>query len=65
MIDQLNQYQLFAVDLSNQKEVDADPRATQQIKFYGMINTNSRVCRVLEKSKETVLEFYKGIAKVL
>ena len=34
-------YKLIAVDLSKQKEVDADPRAIQQIKFYGMLNTNS------------------------
>ena len=30
-----------------------------------MLNTNSQVCTILEKSKETVLEFYKGTAKVL
>ena len=58
-------YQLTAVDLSKQKELDADPRAIQQIEFYGMLKTNSQVCTVLEKSKETVLEFYKGTAKVL
>ena len=29
-----------------------------------MLKTNSQACTVLEKSKETVLEFYKGIAKV-
>ena len=28
-------YQLIAVDLSKQKESDADPRAIQQIEFYG------------------------------
>ena len=58
-------YQLFAVDLSKQKESDADPRAIQQIEFYGKLETNSQVCKVLEKSKEAVLEFYKGTAKVL
>ena len=58
-------YQLTAVDLSKQKGLDADPRAIQQIEFYGMLNTNSQVCTLLEKSKETVLEFYKGTAKVL
>ena len=58
-------YQLIAVDLSKQKGLDADPRAIQQIEFYGMLNTNSQVCTVLEKSKETVLEFYKGTAKKL
>ena len=54
-----NHYQLIAVEL------DADPRATQQIEFYGKLKTNLHVCTVLEKSKETVLEFYKGTAKVL
>ena len=57
-------YQLIPVDLSKQKELDADPRIIQQIEFYGMLKTNSQVCTVLEKSKETVLEFYKGTAKV-
>ena len=58
-------YQLIAVDLSKQKELDADPRAIQQIEFFGKLGTNSQVCTVLEKSKETVLEFYKGTTKVL
>ena len=58
-------YQLTAVDLSKQKELDSDPRAIQQTEFYGMLKTKSQVSTVLEKSKETVLEFYKGTAKVL
>ena len=58
-------YQLTLVGLTKQKELDADPRATQQIEFYGMLNTNSQVFTVLEKSKETILEFYKGTEKVL
>ena len=33
-------YQLIAVDLSKQKEVDADPRAIRQIEFYRMLNSN-------------------------
>ena len=51
--------------LSKQKELDADPRAIQQIEFYGMLKTNSQLCTFSEKSKETVLGFYKGTAKVL
>ena len=43
-------YQLIAVDLRKHKELDADPRAVQQIEFYGMLDTNSQVCMVLEKS---------------
>ena len=58
-------YQLIAVDLSKQKELNAHPRAIQQIEFYEKLETNSQVCTVLEKSKEIVLEFYKGTAKVL
>ena len=58
-------YQLIAVDLSKQNELDADPRAIQQIEFYGKLGTNSQVCTILEKSKETVLEFYKGTSKGL
>ena len=45
-------YQLIAVDLSKQNELDADPRAIQQIEFYGILITNSQVCTVLEKSKK-------------
>ena len=60
-----NHYHLIACDLSKQKELDADPRAIQQIEFYCMLDTNSQILTVLEKSKETVLEFYKGTAKVL
>ena len=58
-------YQLIAVDLSKQKELDADPKANQQIEFYGKLRTNSQVCTVLEKSKETVLKIDKRTAKVL
>ena len=57
-------YKLVAVDLSKQKELDADPRAIQQIEFKYMLGTNSTNCWVLEKSKETILEFYKGDVKV-
>ena len=57
-------YILVAVDLSKQKELDADPRAIQQIEFKYMLETNSTIYWVLEKSKETILEFYKGTVKV-
>ena len=39
-------YQLIAVDLSKQKELYADPRAIQQIEFYGKLETNLQVCTV-------------------
>ena len=57
-------YKLVAVDLSKQKELDADPRAIQQIEFKYMLETNSTIYWVLEISKETILQFYKGTVKV-
>ena len=57
-------YKLVAVDLSKQKELDADPTAIQQIELKYMLETNSTIYWVLEKSKETILEFYKGTVKV-
>ena len=64
-----NNYRLIAVDLSKQKPLDADPRAIQQIVFQGVVkgddNTKIRLYTILEQSKETMLEFSKGTAKVL
>ena len=57
-------YKLVAVDLSKQKELEADRRAIQQIEFKYMLETDSTIYWVLEKSKETILEFYKGTVKV-
>ena len=58
-------YNLIAIDLSKQKELHADSRTIQQIEFYGMLKTNSQVCTVLEKLKETMLQSSKRTAKVL
>ena len=60
----LKHYKLIAVDVSKQKELDADTRAIQQIEFKYMLGTDSTSYWVLEKSKETILEFYKGTVKV-
>ena len=57
-------YKLVAVDLSKQKELDADPRAIQQSEFKYMIGMSSTMYWVLEKFKEIKLEFYKGTVKV-
>ena len=63
-------YKIIAVDLSKQKALDTDSRAIQQIIFTGEIkstaaNTRVIIFYVLEKSKETILEFSKGTTKVL
>ena len=60
----IKHYKLVAVDLSKQKELDADPRAIQQIEFEYTLETNSTIYWVLEKSKETILEFYNETVKV-
>ena len=58
-------YRLIAVDLSEQKALDADPRVTQQINFTGKTSTNIVVYYILEESKETILQFSKGTTNVL
>ena len=62
----IKHYKLIAVDLSKQKELDADPRAIQQIGFRFMLEgeNNPTIYWVLKKSKETILEFYEGTVKV-
>ena len=60
-------YRLIALDLSKQKALDADPRAIQQTVFQGVIkganNRKIRLYTIVEKSKETMLEFFKGTEK--
>ena len=63
-------YKLIPVDLSKQKSLDADSRAIQQITVTGKIkaavdNTRVIIYYILEQSKETILEFFKGTTKVL
>ena len=62
-------YRLISVDLSKQKALDVDPRAIQQIVFQeisrGISHSKIRLYTILEKSKETELEFYKRTAKIL
>ena len=60
-----NDFRLIAVDLSKQKVLDADSRAIQQIIFTDQVEEEASVFYVLEKSKETILQFSKGTKKVL
>ena len=52
-------YRLIAADLIKQKALDAGSRAIQQIIFTRKTDNAIRVCYILEKSKETILEFSK------
>ena len=50
---------MIAIDLSKQEALDADPRAIQQINFTANLDRagNTRVYFILEKAKETILDF--------
>ena len=68
-----NHYRLIAAELSRQKELDADPKAIQQIEFVGQLkklNTDDYVeyifnLTILEKVKENELKFSQGSVTVL
>ena len=62
-----NYYKMAAIDLSKQQALDADPKAIQQINStenlgrYGSTTTFF----IIEKAKETILDFSKGLVKVM
>ena len=59
-------YKMIAVDLSKQQALNADPRAIPQINFTANLDRAiARVYFILEKAKETVLDFSQGTVKVL
>ena len=56
-------YTLIAADLSKQKVLDADSRAIQQITFTGKTSQAVIIYYIYEKSKKTILEFFKRTTK--
>ena len=60
-------YKMIAVDLTKQQALDADPRAIQKINFTANLDRagNERIYFILEKAKETILNFSQGTVKVL
>ena len=60
-------YKMIAIDLSKQQALDADPRAIQQINFTANLNRAGYTTMffIIEDEKETVLDFSRGIVKVL
>ena len=60
-------YKMIAVDLSRQNELDADPRAIQQINFTANLDRagNTTVFFIIEEAKETIFEFSQGTVKIL
>ena len=75
MITQKKIYRLIAVGLSRQKELDADPRETQQIDFVRQLQNENGInvdgtqtifiLMILEKIKEVRLKFSQGTVTVL
>ena len=63
----MDTYKIIAADLSKQQELDADPRAIQQINFTANLDKagNTRVYSILEEAKETILDFSQRKVKVL
>ena len=60
-------YKMIAIDLSRQNELDADPRAIQQINFTANLDRprNITIFFITEEAKETVFEFSQGNVNVL
>ena len=60
-------YKMIAVDLSRQNELDANPRAIQQINFTANSYRagNTTIFFIIKVAKETLFEFSQGTVKVL
>ena len=58
---------MIPIDLSKQQALDANPGSIQQINFTVNLNQtgNTTMFFIIEKAKETILDFWRGIAKVL
>ena len=62
-----NYYKMIAIDLSKQQDLDGDPKAIQRISFIGNLNLNGNttIFFIIEKAKETILDFSQETVKVL
>ena len=59
-------YKLIAIHLSEQKALDADPKAIHQINSTGNLDRDNgqTIIVINEKAKETGLDFLQGTVKV-
>ena len=55
-------YKMIAMDLSRQNELDADPRAIQQINFTANLDRarNTTIFFIIEKAKKQFLNFHRA-----
>ena len=60
-------YKMIAVDLSKQKELDADSRKIQQVNFTANLDRagNTTISFIIEQEKETIFEFSQGTVNIL
>ena len=59
-------YKMIEVDLSEQKELDSDPKTIPEINFTGNLDKaeGSTMFFIIEEERETVLDFSQGTVKV-
>ena len=60
-------YNMIAIDFSKEQELDADPKAMQQINFTENLDQagTTTLIFITTKEKETILSFSKGAVAVL
>ena len=60
-------YKMITIDLSRQNELDADPRAIQQIVSIANLDRagNTTIFFIIEEAKETIFDFSQGTVKVV
>ena len=58
-------YKMIATDLSKQQALDADPKVIQHISFTANLDQdeNTTMFFIIEKVKETILDFSQGAVK--
>ena len=58
---------MIAIDLSRQQAFDTDSKAIQQINFTANLvrDGNTAIFFIIEKAKETILDFSQGTVQVL
>ena len=58
---------MIMIDLSKQQALDADPKAVQEINFTGNLERDDGAIMfyIIEKAKETILDFSQGTVNVL
>ena len=58
---------MMPMDLSKQKTLDVDPKAIQKTSFKINLDQlgNTAIFLIIEKSKETILDFSQGTVKLL